>query len=372
MEKQFQANLDKDRMIAHLKHHLSGQILLEKCFWQALLPLLLCLPGHIAAQSLERFSYQERCMGTLFQLSLYAPTEAEADQAARQVFALFHLCDSLMSDYQPNSQLNQLSGLAGTGRWMEVHPLLLAVLMEAKTAARQTRGRFDPTIGPLVRHWRNLRRQVREGNPPLPPFEASDGQRALVNYRNLKIRQNSAQVYLRKPGMQLDLGGIAKGFACQQAADWLTKAGYPHFLIDGGGDLTLGAPPPGRAGWNVKVGSLHEKGRTYLLQLSDCSVATSGDLFQFVVLDGKRYAHLIDPSTGMGLPEQLQLTVIAPGGTQADFLATALSIAHSRQWKRLAKKHRVQALKMRWIPEKEQLQTEWTEGFEKRMAAGQQ
>tara|TARA_B100000902_G_scaffold105977_1_gene107935 strand:- start:309 stop:794 length:486 start_codon:yes stop_codon:yes gene_type:complete len=122
--------------------------------------------------------------------------------------------------------------------------------------------------------------------------------------------------------MVLDLGGIAKGYAADMMLQTLRKKGLERCMIDAGGDLVVGSPPRGEKGWRVKIG-----GRKHpdlpTLHLSDVAVATSGDLEQFVHLNGKRYSHLIDPFSGLGLTSQCQVTVIAPSGMEADSLASA-------------------------------------------------
>jgi thiamine biosynthesis lipoprotein len=127
--------------------------------------------------------------------------------------------------------------------------------------------------------------------------------------------------------MRLDLGGIAKGYVVQAALRVLREQGVAAALVDAGGDLGLGDPPPGRPGWRIGVGAAEPDGppRVFLC-LARTALATSGDMWQYVVIDGRRYSHIVDPRTGLGLTDHSTVTVVAEDGTLADALATAVSV----------------------------------------------
>jgi thiamine biosynthesis lipoprotein len=171
--------------------------------------------------------------------------------------------------------------------------------------------------------WRQARRQKK-----LPDSDRLARARMLVGHENIRLDANQQTVQLLKQGMQLDLGGIAKGYAADQALDELKRRGVPRALVAAAGDVVVSAPPPGETGWTIAVTSpsgVDNPPIDYLL-LHDAAVSTSGDLEQFVELDGKRYSHIIDPKTGWALTNRLQVTVVAPNGTLADSLATAVSV----------------------------------------------
>jgi thiamine biosynthesis lipoprotein len=133
---------------------------------------------------------------------------------------------------------------------------------------------------------------------------------------------------LKKPGMQIDLGGIAKGYAADEAHAVLKKHGITRALVAAGGDVTVSDPPPGKEGWEIGIAPIEPKPDapvpTFLL--ANGSVSTSGDLNQFTVIDDTRYSHIVDPKTGIGLVGRMSVTVVAPDGITADSLATAISI----------------------------------------------
>jgi thiamine biosynthesis lipoprotein len=128
--------------------------------------------------------------------------------------------------------------------------------------------------------------------------------------------------------MQLDLGGIAKGYAGDEVLRVLAGFGITRALADAGGDLVLGDAPPASCGWRVAVGTVDAAGRRVeeVRCLANIAVATSGDTYRYLEADGTRYSHIIDPATGMGLTSRREVTVLAPTGMQADALASAVSV----------------------------------------------
>ena len=127
-------------------------------------------------------------------------------------------------------------------------------------------------------------------------------------------------------GMRLDFGAIAKGFACDEAITVLKKHGITSALVDGGGDICVSAAPPGKPGWRIQIEPEKPGEPAPLLVLEDCAVATSGDRYRFVEIDGKRYSHIVDPRTGLGLTSRLTVTIVAPNATDADAVASAVSV----------------------------------------------
>ena len=135
------------------------------------------------------------------------------------------------------------------------------------------------------------------------------------------------KVKLVASDMQLDLGGIAKGFALDAALKIMREDfSIKRALIDGGGDVLAGDPPPGRNAWNVAIRNPKTNANTWVVPLTNAALATSGDVHQFVEIDGVRYSHIVDPKTGMGLTDRMQVSVISPTGMQADALASAISV----------------------------------------------
>ena len=275
----------------------------------------------IAAETQARFEFVEPHMGSRFRIILYAADEATAKRASAAAFRRIAELDVIMSDYQPTSELMRLCAKAG-GEAVPVSPDLFDVLSRSQEIAKQTDGAFDVTVGPVVRLWRLSRRTQR-----LPDPEKLRAALALVGYQNVVLDPKARTVTLKKPGMQLDLGAIAKGFAAEAGQTVLKQQGIKRALVAASGDIVLTGPPPDADGWTVGIGAVSEDEKTApTLRLHDAAVSTSGDAFQYVEIGGKRYAHIVDPRTGMGMTDIYQVTVVARDGTTSDALATALVV----------------------------------------------
>jgi thiamine biosynthesis lipoprotein len=261
-------------------------------------------------------------MAVPFRLVFYAADASTATQAARAAFARVAQLNAILSDYEPESELRRFCATAGSGQKVKLGADLWQVLEKAQQVADRSQGAFDVTVGPVVRLWRRARRL---GELPAP--ESLQAARSLVDYRLLRLHAESRTAELTKPGMRLDLGGIAKGYAVDVALAVLREHGISRAMVEAGGDITLGEGPPGQAGWRLGIAPSEPQGPPRLyLALSRTAVATSGDMFQFVEIDGKRYSHIVDPRTGTALTDRLTVTVIASDGLTADAWATALSV----------------------------------------------
>jgi thiamine biosynthesis lipoprotein len=266
-------------------------------------------------------------MGTRFEILLYAADDASAQQAAKAAFGRIATLDGIMSDYKPTSELMRLCQKAG-GEPVHVSPELFFVLSRAQEMSRCSDGAFDITVGPVVRLWRRARRTQQ-----LPDPEQLTRARQLVGHAMVHLDAKAHIVRLDKPGMLLDLGGIAKGYAADEALVTLRERGIRRALVAAGGDIAASGPPPDAAGWKVGIAPLENPERKparYLL-LHDAGVSTSGDAEQHVVINGQRYSHLIDPRTGMALVGRRSATVVAPHGITADSMTKVLSILEPRR-----------------------------------------
>lgn len=282
----------------------------------------LAASGDSAPPGLERFVFTEPHMGTVFKIVLYAPDEAAAKKAARAAFDRVAELNRIMSDYLATSELMQLGKKAG-GPPVEVSRELFDILSKAEQFARQTDGAFDVTLGPIVRLWRKARRTRQ-----LPPAEELAQALKLVGHDKMKLDAKNRTVQLLVVGMLLDLGGIAKGYAAEAAMEVLRRHGIRQAFVAAGGDIVVGDPPPDDKGWKVGIAPLKnpEAPPSQFVLLKNAAVSTSGDSEQFVEMGGKRYSHIIDPKTGLGLIGRRSVTVIAADGTTTDALATALCV----------------------------------------------
>lgn len=253
-----------------------------------------------------------------------------------------------MSDYKPTSELMSLCRNAG-GPPVKVSEDLYRVLAAGEDLAQRSNGAFDVTVGPVVRLWRRARRR-HEMQDPGRLAQA----RELVGYGTLRLDPEAHTAQLMKSGMLLDLGGIAKGYAADEALAVLRRLGISSALVAAAGDIAVGSPPPGKAGWRIAIAPLEAESKTdgcrvppesrsgaradsriqhpesqiqeRFVVLHDAGVSTSGDAEQHVELAGVRYSHIVDPKTGMALAGRSSVTVIARNDFTADGLATAVSV----------------------------------------------
>ena len=278
----------------------------------------------------ERHEYSRPLMGMAFRIIVYSEDETKANRAAEAAFERVSVLNQIMSDYEPKSELNKLSNLAGSGKAAKISEELCSVLDRAQDLAEQTGGAFDVTAGASVQLWRSARRVKR-----LPPQYALAKALKTVGFGRLKLDTKKCIAELTGSGTRLDLGGIAKGYALDEALAILKKHGLWQALVSAGGDIVAGAAPPGKEGWRVALIGLREEVNPEFLWLTNAAVATSGDLYQFLEVDRTRYSHIVDPRTGTALTEQRLVHVLAPDAITADSLATAISVLGSSKGLRL-------------------------------------
>lgn len=277
-----------------------------------------------AAQGPARFVYSEIHMGVEVRITGYAEDDSTARAAARAAFADVAQLDSMMSDYRASSDVAAIARAAPG--WVVVAPETMEVVKVALRVAARSLGAFDPTIGPLVALWRESRTTGR-----LPSPAAIGKAKALTGWRAVEVDEVRRAIRLRRSGMRLDLGGVAKGYIIQSALGVLASRGVASAMIEAGGDLVVSRAPPGTTGWRIGLATDDEGLRRQASALTDAAVATSGTGEQFVEIGGRRYAHLINPRTGLGLTDRVITTVIGADAALADAVATAASVLGGRR-----------------------------------------
>jgi len=275
-----------------------------------------------AAGTLSRFEESQPHMGTVARIVVYAPNSGAAAAATRSAFQRIRELDGILSDYQAESELSRLSHQSG-GPPVKIGADLFRVLSVAQNLAVRSNGAFDVTAGPVIQLWRRARRQRA-----LPEVDLIAAAFDLLGFRWLTLDAKQQTAQLAKPGMRLDVGGIAKGYAADAALKILKQAGIERALVALGGDIAVSNPPLGKKGWTIEIASLNLSGvpKPRPLLLHNAAVSTSGDAEQFVELGGIRYSHIIDPRTGKALTGRRSVTVVAVNGIDSDALATAVSV----------------------------------------------
>ncbi len=277
----------------------------------------------------KRFVFERGLMGTRFAITCHGVDQIVAKAAADAAFTVAEEINAVASDYIVGSELLRLSEKAGGP--VKVSPVLFDLLTRSLEFAIRTNGRFDPTLGPLTKQWRETRRTGK-----LPTPEALASLKSACGWNLLQLDPAAKTVTLTHPNMRLDLGGIAKGYAADAMLGVMKSKGFSATCIAAGGDLRLGDPPPGAQGWVVGLKTLEKDQTTGHIEISNCAVSTSGDLQQSVEIGGIHYAHIIDPQTGLGLTNHLAVTIVARDATTSDALATAACVAGPAEAERLA------------------------------------
>lgn len=271
---------------------------------------------------LKRFRFSEVQMGAPWNIILYAPNQTAAEAAARAAFARVAQLNGVLSNFDDDSELTRLARTAPANEPIPLSDDLWKVLKFSQDLARRTDGAFDITVGPMTRLWRRARRSKE-----MPSAERLAEARRASGYEALVLDCSSKSARLLKPNMKLDPGGVGMGYAVDEALKTLRTRGIDHALVDASGDIGASEAPPGEAGWRIGIAPLSGVGKPsrYVL-LKNAALTTSGDAFQAVEIDGRRYSHIVDPRTGLGLTQRSAVTVIAPTCMVADSYATTVSV----------------------------------------------
>lgn len=266
-------------------------------------------------------------MGTLAHVIAVAADSNTAERCIEAAFAKIEEIEDLMSDHKSDSEIGELNR-DGFNRAIVVSEPTYEVLQKGVEFSRISDGAFDITIGPLVDFWHS----AAEANSV--PSEAELAEvRSKVGYDKLIFGANEMSIRFAADGMRVDLGGIAKGYALDKAVEAMQKKGAAGGMVDIGGDIRcFGLPPGGQDKWRIglqdtRVGKEDLTGGILMvLELGDTAVATSGDYRRYVVIDGKKYSHIIDAKTGYSGDGLASVTIITETAVEADALATAVNV----------------------------------------------
>jgi thiamine biosynthesis lipoprotein ApbE len=262
-------------------------------------------------------------MGSFASVVVYTPDVSAGDAAINDALTKMENVDKLMSHYKPESEISQINRLAG-GEPLKVSPDTFRVIQAAIDYGHQTGGAFDVTIAPLVKSWGFFKHEKR-----MPSVTEIQEQRKLVDYKQIQVNDVDITVMLKKADMQLELGGIAKGYTVDLAAKALRWRGITAALanLSNSTFFAIGRPPD-KPAWKIAI--QHPRKKDALLgtvSVKDEALATSADSEQFFIHNGVRYGHIIDPWTGYPVSNGIvSTTVVAPTGMEADALATAVFV----------------------------------------------
>ncbi len=270
----------------------------------------------LSTQTSNRYTYTTQSMGTTWSLTFYCDDQIKANNLAKECWAMLDSLNMIFSDYDEKSELSMLSSTAGSGHWIKVSSPLWEVLTFSDALSRKSRGSFDVTIGPLSKIWR---RAIRRQEFPDHNLLTTAKEKVGFQYINFDLKKQS--VRLQKEGMRLDMGGIAKGYAIKALFSRLTESGVSSAIVDGGGDMMIGDIKPDGSTWSIKVEGLAQD-----IALSQVAIACSGSSYRSLAYQDQTYAHIIDPTTGLGVKNLSSLCVLADDPMIADALASTLSV----------------------------------------------
>lgn len=267
------------------------------------------------AQVLQRYEFSESHMGTEFRLIFFASSPELANKVHLDAYDRIEKANKIFSDYDVDSHASRIASFAGKDTLIEVYGAMRLMMRRVMAVCSFTDGIFDVTIGPLTKLWRRAFRRNE-----FPTEKEILEARSKVGCEHVQFTHDN-KIKLEKEGMSLDFGGVAKGFAIDDAFRAIQKNGIRSVLIDGGGDIRVGEAPPNKDGWDIVL----ENGKRF--SLKNIAIASSGSTYKYLEKDGVKYSHIIDPRTGYGMTDPRTVTVKAATCLMADMIATTFCLA---------------------------------------------
>jgi thiamine biosynthesis lipoprotein len=270
------------------------------------------------------YSQSANMMGTVIRVTVAGATKEQAGPAIDAAFVEIKRLEQLLSEWIPTSDISRINAAAGDSA-VHVSGETIDVIEASNAISKWSDGAFDLS-------WAALRGMYlfQPGQETVPALSEVKKRLKLIDYEKIAVDVEQGTVMLKMKGMALGTGGIAKGYALDKAADIIRKAGFPNFMIFGGGQIELSGTRHGRA-W--RVGIQHPRMNDYFgfLEAVDGSVATSGDYEHAFIKDGKRWHHIIDLKTGLPVQHTSSVTVVADSGLAADAIDTAIFILGAKK-----------------------------------------
>jgi thiamine biosynthesis lipoprotein len=304
--------------------------------WKSLGAVLLLSAGLLFSCSSGRSMYQksEPLMDTLVTVTVAANSADQASKAIQSAFSTIGTFGDRINFFSASSELSDINRNAGI-RPVKVSPDTFDVIGQAVYVSQKSGGAFDATVGPETSLW-DFHKKIK------PTDEQIRKNLHLVNYRNIVIDKEKSTVFLRKKGMLLDLGGIAKGYAADLAVADLKRNGITAGIVANAGDIRVFGRKPDGSPWNVGIENpRHESDSDEIIakvKLADRAISTSGDYQRYFILGGRRYHHLIDPATGYPAYGCRSVSIITDRGVFTDAFATAVFVLGPEKGMELVRK----------------------------------
>ena len=284
--------------------------------------------GATPSESLHRVEKSDDVMGSTFSIVVYGTDRAKLEAAADAGLEEAHRLDRLLSNYRPASEWSGVNREAGA-RPVKVSSELFALLSACLDYSRQSGGAFDISVGPLMKVWGFYK---GEGQLPRPADVAHALDR--IGYRHVHLDRPARTVRFGRPGLELDPGGIGKGYAVDRVVSVLKRAGVHIAQVSASGSSIygMGAPPEEPRGWPVTIRAPRDPRQSAAeIFLKDASMSTSGSYERFFRAGGRTYSHIIDPRTGYPAQGTASVSVIAPRAIDSEAWAKPYFI-NGRPW----------------------------------------
>lgn len=261
-------------------------------------------------------------MGNRFELTIQEPDPERAEELIRFAVDEIRRIEALLTTFQPDSETNRINEMAGLAP-VEVSGEVLALIQRAQRISTLTQGAFDLSYGSLDKSLWNFDLNMKK----LPSPALAKKSVRLINYQNIEVDPLNKTVFLKEKGMRIGFGGIGKGYAADRAKELLVKEGVTTGIVNASGDLTAWGKQENGEPWTIGIADPRAANHLFsYINITDMSVATSGNYEKFVEIGGKRYSHTIDPRTGMPVSGIKSVTIISPYAELSDALATPVMV----------------------------------------------
>lgn len=272
--------------------------------------------------SLSEYKINERLMGNSFELTVVSPGEDEANEHLEAAVTEIKRIEKLLTTFAESSETNLINRNAGTGP-VKVSKEIFALIERSLRISEITDGAFDITYGGVDKKLWNFDSSMLS----LPDEETAKASVRLINYRNIILDHENHSVILKEKGMRIGFGGIGKGYAADMARALLKKRGVESGIVNASGDLTVWGRQANGEPWTIGIADPDNAALPFsYMHITDTAVATSGNYEKYVMIDGKKYSHTINPKTGLPVTGIKSVTVISPLAEIADAMATPITV----------------------------------------------
>lgn len=271
---------------------------------------------------LKEFRKSQRLMGNAFEITVVDHYEETAFQHIEDAVLEIQRIEKLLTTFNDNSQTNLINNNAGISP-VEVDREVFDLIERSVRISHITDGYFDITYGGIDKTFWNFDRQMKS----LPDPELIQKHLKLVDYKNIVLDRERLTVFLREKGMRIGFGGIGKGYAAEMAKRLLMERGVSSGVVNASGDLTTWGVQADGKSWTIGIADPNNAKQPFsYMNITDMAIATSGNYEKFVIIDGKKYSHTINPKTGIPVSGIKSVTIICPNAEIADAMATPVSI----------------------------------------------